>query len=201
MSEHLAKDPAPDDRAGRLKAIIEKLAAGAAARGGQEGVPRPHQGRGRGRGGRPGAVADRGRDAGGGGAAALRGARRRLQGGPRAGRKGGAHARPPGAHLPGRERRGPEARPRPDRWPPWPAASSGQDRGAGLRPIIVHFERKENQLFPFLERTGFTGPSKVMWGKHDEIRTGFREPGRGDSGAGTTAAARPRPGTLSGVSA
>ncbi len=41
---------------------------------------------------------------------------------------------------------------------------------AGLKPIITHYERKENQLFPFLEKTGFTGPSKVMWGKHDEIR-------------------------------
>lgn len=45
----------------------------------------------------------------------------------------------------------------------------------GLRPIIVHYERKENQLFPYLERTGFTGPSKVMWGKHDEIRATFRD--------------------------
>ncbi len=39
-----------------------------------------------------------------------------------------------------------------------------------LRQINVHFQRKENQLFPLLERVGFTGPSKVMWGKHDEIR-------------------------------
>ncbi len=39
-----------------------------------------------------------------------------------------------------------------------------------LALIKVHFERKENQLFPWLERHGFTGPSKVMWGKHDEIR-------------------------------
>jgi hypothetical protein len=45
----------------------------------------------------------------------------------------------------------------------------------GLKPIIVHFERKENQLFPFLEKAGFTGPSKVMWGKHDEIRVSFKE--------------------------
>ena len=45
---------------------------------------------------------------------------------------------------------------------------------AALRPIIVHYERKENQLFPFLEQVGFTGPSKVMWGKHDEIRDRFR---------------------------
>jgi DUF438 domain-containing protein len=45
---------------------------------------------------------------------------------------------------------------------------------AGLRPVIVHYERKENQLFPYLERTGFTGPSKVMWGKHDEVRAAFK---------------------------
>jgi uncharacterized protein len=45
---------------------------------------------------------------------------------------------------------------------------------SGLKPIIVHYERKENQLFPFLEKTGFTGPSKVMWGKHDEIRASFK---------------------------
>ena len=45
----------------------------------------------------------------------------------------------------------------------------------GLKPIIVHFERKENQLFPFLGKAGFTGPSKVMWGKHDEIRASFKE--------------------------
>ena len=25
-------------------------------------------------------------------------------------------------------------------------------------------------LFPFLEKEGITGPPKVMWGKHDEIR-------------------------------
>ncbi len=43
-----------------------------------------------------------------------------------------------------------------------------------LRPLIIHYERKENQLFPYLERAGFTGPSKVMWGKHDEIRELFR---------------------------
>ncbi len=33
-----------------------------------------------------------------------------------------------------------------------------------------HYLRKENLLFPYLEQRGFTGPSKVMWGKHDEIR-------------------------------
>jgi uncharacterized protein len=38
-----------------------------------------------------------------------------------------------------------------------------------------HYTRKENQLFPFLEGVGFTGPSKVMWGKHDEIRLLIKE--------------------------
>ncbi|MBK9290546.1 MAG: DUF438 domain-containing protein [Bacteroidetes bacterium] len=33
-----------------------------------------------------------------------------------------------------------------------------------------HYQRKEYLLFPFLERMGITGPPKVMWGKHDEIR-------------------------------
>ena len=39
-----------------------------------------------------------------------------------------------------------------------------------LKEINFHYTRKENQLFPFLEKKGFTGPSKVMWAKHDEIR-------------------------------
>jgi hypothetical protein len=33
-----------------------------------------------------------------------------------------------------------------------------------------HYLRKENILFAYLERTGFAGPSKVMWGVHNEIR-------------------------------
>lgn len=33
-----------------------------------------------------------------------------------------------------------------------------------------HYLRKENELFPVLERHGITGPSQVMWGIHDEIR-------------------------------
>ncbi len=44
-----------------------------------------------------------------------------------------------------------------------------------VKLIELHYVRKENQLFPYLESVGFTGPSKVMWGKHDEIRTLFRE--------------------------
>ena len=33
-----------------------------------------------------------------------------------------------------------------------------------------HYLRKENQLFPFLEKHGIEGPSKVMWAIHDDIR-------------------------------
>jgi DUF438 domain-containing protein len=39
-----------------------------------------------------------------------------------------------------------------------------------LLDIRKHYERKEQLLFPFLEKAGFTGPSKVMWGKHNDIR-------------------------------
>jgi DUF438 domain-containing protein len=39
-----------------------------------------------------------------------------------------------------------------------------------LKAIEIHYQRKENQLFPLLEARGFDGPTKVMWGKHDEIR-------------------------------
>lgn len=39
-----------------------------------------------------------------------------------------------------------------------------------LKKIIIHYTRLENQLFPILEQHQFTGPSKVMWAKHDEIR-------------------------------
>ncbi len=39
-----------------------------------------------------------------------------------------------------------------------------------LKGIEVHYARKELILFPFLEKQGFTGPSKVMWGKDNEIR-------------------------------
>ena len=44
-----------------------------------------------------------------------------------------------------------------------------------LSAIIIHYARKENQLFPYLEKQGFTGPSRVMWGKHDEIRALFKD--------------------------
>lgn len=39
-----------------------------------------------------------------------------------------------------------------------------------LFDVDKHYKRKEYLLFPFLENYGITGPPKVMWGKHDEIR-------------------------------
>jgi DUF438 domain-containing protein len=39
-----------------------------------------------------------------------------------------------------------------------------------LVDVDKHYQRKEYLLFPFLEKIGITGPPKVMWGKHDEIR-------------------------------
>lgn len=46
-----------------------------------------------------------------------------------------------------------------------------------FREIENHYARKENQLFPALEAAHFTGPTQVMWGKHDEIRAKIRETG------------------------
>ena len=39
-----------------------------------------------------------------------------------------------------------------------------------LYDVDKHYQRKEYLLFPYLEREGITGPPKVMWGKHDQIR-------------------------------
>ena len=39
-----------------------------------------------------------------------------------------------------------------------------------LKAIDIHYTRKEQLLFPFLEKVGFYGPSKVMWGKDNDIR-------------------------------
>ncbi len=39
-----------------------------------------------------------------------------------------------------------------------------------LMDVEKHYRRKENLLFPFLEKHGITGPPSVMWGKHDETR-------------------------------
>lgn len=44
-----------------------------------------------------------------------------------------------------------------------------------LKEFDRHYERKENLLFPYLERYGFSGPSNVMWGIHDDIRNAWKQ--------------------------
>lgn len=44
-----------------------------------------------------------------------------------------------------------------------------------LSEIEKHYRRKENQLFPLLEKHGIYGPPKVMWGVHDDIREQLKE--------------------------
>ncbi|HRY79461.1 MAG TPA: DUF438 domain-containing protein, partial [Spirochaetia bacterium] len=175
MSEYLSRGPGAEDRAGRLKVIIEKLAAGAP----------------------PSAVKkefhDLIKDADASEVASLE--QSLIEGGMpveevqrlcevhadvfKAGLERGERAdRMPGHPVHTYRAENVEARKRARALSlaafagGIPAVKAAMD---GLRPIIVHYERKENQLFPYLERTGFTGPSKVMWGKHDEIRAAFRD--------------------------
>jgi uncharacterized protein len=44
-----------------------------------------------------------------------------------------------------------------------------------ISAINLHYLRKENQLFPILEAHGVSGPSKVMWALHDDIRAMLKE--------------------------
>jgi DUF438 domain-containing protein len=63
--------------------------------------------------------------------------------------------------------------------------SGGSEQASELLPLAAaalarydglhnHYQRKENQLFPLLERHGVTGPSQVMWGVHDQIRAQWK---------------------------
>jgi hypothetical protein len=57
---------------------------------------------------------------------------------------------------------------------------------SGLMDVEKHYQRKENLLFPFLERHGITGPSTVMWGKDDEARALLGELGNALTESGGT---------------
>ncbi|MCX7030740.1 MAG: DUF438 domain-containing protein, partial [Spirochaetes bacterium] len=46
---------------------------------------------------------------------------------------------------------------------------------AKLKGVDRHYALKENAVFPFLEKHGFTGPSQVMWGKHNDVRQLLRD--------------------------
>ncbi|MDQ7079033.1 MAG: hemerythrin domain-containing protein, partial [Paracoccaceae bacterium] len=43
-----------------------------------------------------------------------------------------------------------------------------------LTTIEKRFVRKENQLFPYLEKHGWEGPSQGMWSFHDNLREQIR---------------------------
>jgi DUF438 domain-containing protein len=53
---------------------------------------------------------------------------------------------------------------------PEDVAHACRGRVNALFDIERHYRRKEDLLFPFLEKHGITGPSKVMWAKDDEVR-------------------------------
>jgi len=44
-----------------------------------------------------------------------------------------------------------------------------------LSKIDLHYLKKENIIFPFMEKYGITAPPKVMWGVDDEIRADLKE--------------------------
>jgi hypothetical protein len=57
-----------------------------------------------------------------------------------------------------------------------------------LMDVEKHYQRKENCFFPFLEKHGITGPSKVMWAKDDEIRALLKDLGEALAQPGVSAA-------------
>lgn len=50
-----------------------------------------------------------------------------------------------------------------------------QEGFEALWEIDKHYSRKENLVFPFMEKHGITAPPKVMWGVDDEIRAVIKE--------------------------
>ncbi len=66
----------------------------------------------------------------------------------------------------------------------WEAYQSSKDADAlsrlreGLNLLMdldKHYSRKENLLFPYLEKYGITAPPTVMWGKDDDVRKKLKE--------------------------
>ena len=50
------------------------------------------------------------------------------------------------------------------------AAAQLREDFSQLGQIDIHYQKKENILFPYLEKYGITAPPKVMWGVDDEVR-------------------------------
>ena len=59
----------------------------------------------------------------------------------------------------------------------FPAAALERLKGEldRLSEIEKHYVKKENQLFPLLEDHNVSGPSKVMWAIHDDVRAHLKE--------------------------
>ena len=57
-----------------------------------------------------------------------------------------------------------------------------------LKNLDIHYTWKEQILFPYLEKYEFYGPSKVMWGKDDEVRALLKSLGEALAAQGATAA-------------
>jgi DUF438 domain-containing protein len=54
-----------------------------------------------------------------------------------------------------------------------------------LSTLDRHYARKENLLFPYMEKAGLTAPPKVMWGVDDEIRDLWKRVIASIEGSGT----------------
>ncbi|MDX9719751.1 MAG: DUF438 domain-containing protein [Myxococcota bacterium] len=52
--------------------------------------------------------------------------------------------------------------------------SRAERLGQAFGGLDNHYVRKENQLFSLLERADISGPPKVMWGVHDQIRASLK---------------------------
>jgi len=50
-----------------------------------------------------------------------------------------------------------------------------RENAKNLDLILRHYDKKENMIFPVLEKYGFQGPSKVMWGVDNEIRATLKQ--------------------------
>ena len=59
--------------------------------------------------------------------------------------------------------------------PPVETAAALTALAGKLVDVEKHYLKKENQLFPLLESKGVSGPSKVMWAIHDDIRGHLKE--------------------------
>ena len=56
------------------------------------------------------------------------------------------------------------------------AVLKGLNRQLNLLGTLIYIiKRKEELMFPLMERYGHTAPPKVMWGVDDEIRDLFKE--------------------------